>query len=118
MNEGLYEVGDRFGTYGSVGPSTETSRGTTPVFQTPHTRGSPNQETKEDLQIVGLFQYVANYSKQMEKTQIELSRLELMCENNETKMQELESKVVAAQQEVLGLHNHIHATEVQIKKKL
>ncbi len=33
-------------------------------------------------------------------------------------MQELESKIAIAQQEVLGLHNHIHATEVQIKKTL
>lgn len=33
-------------------------------------------------------------------------------------MQELESKIAIAQQEVLGLHNHIHAIEVQIKKTL
>ncbi len=51
----MYELRDKFGTYKNGRPSIETSKGTTPFFQTPHTRKSLCQETKEDLQIVGLF---------------------------------------------------------------
>jgi hypothetical protein len=51
----VYELRDKFGTYKNGRPSIETSKGTTPFFQTPHTRKSLCQETKEDLQIVGLF---------------------------------------------------------------
>jgi hypothetical protein len=40
----------------------------------------------------------------------------LLCERNEAKKQELDSKVIAAQQKVQGLQNHIRATEVQFKK--
>ncbi len=52
----------------------------------------------------------------MEKTWIELSRFKLLLERNEVEKQKLESKDAIAQQEVLGLHNHFHATKVQIKK--
>jgi hypothetical protein len=52
---GVYELRDKFGTYKNARPSIETSKGTTPFFQTPHTRRSLCQETKEDLRIVGLF---------------------------------------------------------------
>lgn len=90
------------------------------MFQTPPTSASLSQEAKEDLQIVGLFQYVANYNKQMEKTsKIELSRLQLLHERNKAKKQKLESKTATTtQQEVLGLLNHTLAIEVQIKKTL
>jgi hypothetical protein len=45
----MYELGDRFGKNKSVRPFAETSRGTTPIFQTPHIGGSLRQEAKEDL---------------------------------------------------------------------
>ncbi len=51
----------------------------------------------------------------MEQTRVELSGLKLLCERNETKKQELESKATIAQ-EVLDLQDHICATEVQNKK--
>ncbi len=89
------------------------------MFQTPHTSASLSQEAKEDLRIAGLFQYVVNYNKQMEKTsKIELSRLKLLHERNEAKKQKLESKTATTQQEVLSLLNHTLAIEVQIKKTL
>ncbi len=88
------------------------------MFQNPHIGGSLSKKIEEDLQIVGIFWYVANYSKQMEKTWIELSGFKLLLERNEAEKQELENKDVVAQQEVLGLHNHTHAIEVQIKKTL
>jgi hypothetical protein len=37
-----------------------------------HTHRSLNQETEEDLKIVELFKYVADYSKKLEHTKIEL----------------------------------------------
>ncbi len=51
----MYELRDRFGTYRSVGPFAEISRGTTSIFQTPHIGRSLRQEAKEDLQIAELF---------------------------------------------------------------
>jgi hypothetical protein len=42
-----------------------------------------SKKIEEDLQIVGIFWYVANYSKQMEKTWIELSGFKLLLERNE-----------------------------------
>jgi hypothetical protein len=62
----MYELGDKFGTYRSAGPSAKTFRGTTPIFK-PHTQADNYvQEVEEDLWIVGLFQHVANYSRKME----------------------------------------------------
>jgi hypothetical protein len=55
---------------------------------------------------------LANYIKKMEQTRIELSLgFKLLRDRNETKRKELESKVVAAQYEVLDVQNHIHATK-------
>ncbi len=45
----MYELKDKFGTYMSAGSYVETSRGTTPIFQTPHTIRSLCQKAKEDL---------------------------------------------------------------------
>jgi hypothetical protein len=50
-----FDPRDRFGTYKIARPFVEISRGTTPIFQTPHIGGSLSQETKENLQIVGLI---------------------------------------------------------------
>jgi hypothetical protein len=36
---GLYELGDRFGTYKNARPFVAMSRGATPIFQTPNTCG-------------------------------------------------------------------------------
>jgi hypothetical protein len=55
FSRGVYELRDRFGTYRSVGPFAEISRGTTSIFQTPHIRRSLRQEAKEDLRIAELF---------------------------------------------------------------
>lgn len=52
----------------------------------------------------------------MEKTWIKLSRLKLLREKNEAKKQELNSRVVVTQQEVIDLQNNIRATKVEIKK--
>jgi len=48
----------------------------------------------------------------MEQTIIELLRIKLLCERNEVEKQELENKVIVAQQEVQDLQHHIHATKV------
>jgi hypothetical protein len=93
----VYELRDRFGTYRSVGPYVEMSRGITPIFQTTHIGRSLCREVEEDLQIARLFQHVANYSWKMEQTKIELVRLKLMCKRNEVENQELESKTATTQ---------------------
>ncbi len=80
-----FDPRDRFGTYKIARPFVEIYKGTTPILQTPHVGGYLNHEIEEDLQIVGLFQYVENYNKNMEQTRVELSGLKLLCERNETK---------------------------------
>ncbi len=58
-----------------------------------------SQKVEEDLWIARLFQYVANYTKKMEQTMIELLGLKLLRERNDAKKKELEGKVVVAQQQ-------------------
>jgi hypothetical protein len=55
-----------------------------------------NQKVEEDLWIVGLFEYVANYTKKMEQTMIEFLGLKLLRERTKTEKQELEGKVIIA----------------------
>jgi hypothetical protein len=62
-----------------------------------------SQKVKEDLRIVGLFQYVANYTKKMEHTRIELLEIKLLRDRNEAKKRKLEGKVIVAQQEAQHL---------------
>jgi len=93
-------------------------QGVTLAFQTPHIGGLLSQEAEEDLWIIGLFQYVENYTKKMEQTMIELLGFKLLHERNEVEKQELEGKVVVAQQEHLDLHNQIRAIEVHNRKTL
>ncbi len=94
-------------------------QGVTLAFQTPHIGGLLSQKAEEVLWIAaGLFQYVANYTKKMEQTMIELLGFKLLRERNEVEKQELEGKVVVAQQEVLDLHNHIRVIELHNRKTL
>jgi hypothetical protein len=66
----FYEVRAQYGTYRSVVPFVETSRGGTIVFQTSQIHIS--QEVKEHLKIVGMFHHLAHYNKKMEQMMIEL----------------------------------------------
>jgi hypothetical protein len=70
----------------------KTPSGATPTFRIPHTIEYLSQEAKEDLRIDMLFQYVANYSKKMKHTIIELSKLKLLCKKTKVGKQELEAK--------------------------
>ncbi len=49
FSRGVYELGDRFGTYRNAGPFLEISSDTTLIFQTPHIGRSLYQEVEEDL---------------------------------------------------------------------
>lgn len=78
--------------------------------------GSLSQKAKEDLWIVGLLQLWQITLRRWNK-----SRLKCHYDSNfyviEIKQKkELESKVIFAQQEVLDLHNQIHATKEENRK--
>jgi hypothetical protein len=62
----LYEIRVQYGTYRSVVPFVETSKGGTLVFKTPQTFGSLNQEVEEHLKVARMFQHLAHYVKKME----------------------------------------------------
>jgi hypothetical protein len=62
----FYEIIAQYGTYKSAVPFAETSRGGTPIFKTPQTFGSLNQEVKEHLKVARMFQHLAHYVKKME----------------------------------------------------
>jgi hypothetical protein len=55
FSRGVYELGDRFGTYRSVGSFAKIYRGTIPKFQTPHLGRSLRLNAEKDMQIVELF---------------------------------------------------------------
>jgi hypothetical protein len=63
-----------------------------------------------------LFQYVANYSKKMKHTRIELSKFKLLRKRIEVEKQELEAKSSSYIVEVIDLQCQICASKIQTNK--
>jgi hypothetical protein len=66
----FYEIKVQYGTYRSVVPFVETSKGGTIVFQTSQIHIFLSQKVKEHLKIIGMFHHLAHYNKKMEQMMI------------------------------------------------